>query len=138
MHNRKIALFILIFVVAGSLTLGTVDVRSEAVYIVPPTSSAGGTAELKYQSVCGPGTVVTKPTCSTGDPYIFVFPVYMKGGITTSIYAMTGVTTFATDNGNGTWTVRAQVKDARDALWEDPLAIQTIVQVWCCANADCS
>lgn len=137
MRNRTVALLILIFVVAGFLAFGNESARGEAVYIVPPTS-AGGTAELKYQSICGPGTIVAKPTCSTGNPYIFVFPVYMKGGITTNIYAMTGVSTFATDNGNGTWTIRAQVKDARDALWEDPLAIQTIVQVWCCANADCS
>ena len=126
-----------ISLLAAYILMSPLKAASEAVYIVPAGGGGGGGNALVYQSVKDPNAVITKPTCSSGNPYIFVMPVYMVGGITTNIYPITGISTFAVDNG-ATWTVKAQVKDSRDQLFENPLAIRTIVQVWCCESADCS
>lgn len=137
-NRRDLCIFIpAILVFMAVMIFGHEKAQGEAVYIIPP-AAATSTAQLRSQTVRSPGDIVAKPVCTSGTAYIFVYPVYMVGGITSNIYAITGISTFAVDNGNGTWTVRAQVKDARNSLWENPLAIKTITQIWCCANADCS
>jgi len=114
MRNRTVALLILIFVVAAFLAFGNEIARSEAVYIVPPTS-AGGTAELKYQAIKQPHDIIAKPSCASGNPYIFVFPVVVFGGGGLTLYPITGFFAFATDMGDGTWKVRAQLKESANA-----------------------
>lgn len=127
----------LAFVVAGAVGL----VRGEAVYIIPPSSGGGsGTAELKYQAIKQPGEIIPKPSCTSGNPYIFVFPAAVFGGTGYTLYPITGFFTFATDMGDGTWMVRAQLKESSSpsTVLETANAIQTIVQVWCCVNPDCN
>ncbi len=110
---------------------------AEAVYIIPPAPESG--AVLKYKSVHLSGTVLDKPSCDPGmTAKIFVTPVRMLGGSSTTIVPIAGVSTFATDNGNGKWTVRGQVKTADNGLLEDGGAIVLVVEVYCCVNELCN
>ncbi|NLT22158.1 MAG: hypothetical protein GXX82_03840 [Syntrophorhabdus sp.] len=109
---------------------------AEAVYIIPPAPESG--AVLKYKSVHLSGTVLDKPSCDPGmTAKIFVTPVRMLGGSSTTIVPIAGVSAFATDNGNGKWTVRGQVKTADNGLLEDGGAIVLVVEVYCCVNELC-
>ncbi|OPY03751.1 MAG: hypothetical protein A4E60_00048 [Syntrophorhabdus sp. PtaB.Bin047] len=110
---------------------------AEAVYIIPPAPESS--AVLKYKSVHYSGTILDKPSCDPGmTAKIFVTPVRMLGGSSTTIVPIAGVSTFATDNGNGKWTVRGQVKTADNGLLEDSSAIVLVVEVYCCFNEFCS
>lgn len=138
--NRILKVFAFIVIITFMTVVPGPDqanqANGEAVYIVPSAGSSSGNV-LKYQSVVNSTNTVNKPTCSSGSPYIFVFPVYAIGSDTTNIYAITGISTYAVDNGSY-WTVRAQVKDVRNQLYEGAASIKAIVQVWCCSNATCS
>ncbi len=110
---------------------------AEAVYIIPPAPESG--AVLKYKSVHYSGASLDKPSCDPGmTAKIFVTPVRMLGGPSTTIVPIAGVSTFATDNGNGKWTVRGQVKTADNGLLEDSSAIVLVVEVYCCVNELCN
>jgi|GEM_PF-1722101 len=110
---------------------------AEAVYIIPPVPEGG--AVLKYKSVHLSGTVLDKPSCDAGmTARIFVTPVRMLGGSSTTIVPIAGVSAFATDNGNGKWTVRGQVKTADNGLLEDGNAIVLVVEAYCCVNDLCN
>ncbi|MDD3845063.1 MAG: hypothetical protein PHC90_01740 [Syntrophorhabdaceae bacterium] len=111
---------------------------AEAVYIVPPLSESGG-AVLQYKGVHYSGTVLQKPSCDPGmTAKIFVTPVRMLGGTSTTIVPIAGVSTYATDNGNETWTVRGQVKTADNGYTESSSAIALIAEVYCCVNELCN
>lgn len=110
---------------------------AEAVYIIPPVPESG--AILKYKSVHVSGTILDKPLCDPGmTAKIFVTPARMLGGSSTTIVPIAGVSAFATDNGNGKWTVRGQVKTADNVLLEDGSAIVLVVEVYCCVNELCN
>jgi len=135
---RRILLFgALLFL--GLLSLEATGQRAcaEAVYIVPPVPESG--AVLKHKSVHYSGTVLQKPSCDPGmTAKIFVTPARILGGTSTTIVPIAGVSTFATDNANGTWTVRGQVKTSDNGYTEYSGAIALIVEIYCCVNELCN
>lgn len=86
--------------------------------------------DIKYLNVVDPGSVVTKPTCYSGtSPLVYVMPSNFRGG--TAGKAIIGVTSKAVDNGDGTWTVSADVKDIANTLYSDATAIKLLVISLC-------
>ncbi len=135
-RRKLLAKILFLLCLFGFAAMGQ-KVLAEAVYIIPPAPESG--AVLKYKSVHHSGTVLDKPSCDTGmTARIFVTPVRMLGGSSTTIVPVAGVSAFATDNGNGKWTVRGQVKTADNDLMEDGNAIVLIVEVYCCVNELCN
>ena len=79
--------------------------------------------DIKVIGIYNPGAVITKPTCPAGKTAdIYVSPTNMRTG--TAGTAMTGAVSSATDNGNGTWTVNAQVKDVNNTVFNDSTAVK--------------
>lgn len=114
-----------------------VMVLGEAVYVVLPTGS--GSAVLMYKSIRYNNDIIQKPSCETpAKAKIFVAPVRMLGGRASPLTPIAGISTFAVDNGDGTWTVKGQVKTAGDATVEDPQGISMIVETYCCTNDLCN
>lgn len=113
---------------------------AEAVYIVSPPQDSSRAA-LMYKSVRYSNEIIPKPTCDPPMiPKIFVTPVRMLGGIDgikNPLVPIAGVSTYAVDTGDGTWTVRGQVKTAGDATIEDPRGVAMIVETYCCMNELC-
>ncbi len=128
-----------VLLLLGLFSLAATGQRAyaEAVYIIPPAPESG--AVLKYKSVHYSGTVLQKPSCDPGmTAKIFVTPVRMLGGASTAIVPIAGVSTFATDNGDGKWTVRGQVKTSDNGYTEYSGAIALIVEIYCCVNELCN
>lgn len=86
--------------------------------------------DIKYMSVVDPGAIITKPTCYSGTTAsIYVMPSNFRGG--TAGKAIIGVTSKAVDNGDGTWTVSADVKDVDNTLYSDGTAIKLLALSLC-------
>lgn len=86
--------------------------------------------DIKYISMNNNGDIVTQPTCYSGaTPYIDVLPANFVTGA--SGQPMTGFTSWATDNGNGTWTVYGQVRGSDNVLYSDSSSIKLQVIVVC-------
>ncbi len=130
-------LFLLVF--ACTFTTAS-RVLAEAVYIVSPPAGSGRAA-LMYKSIMYCNDIIKKPACDAPmTPRIFVTPVRMLGGtdgIESPLVPIAGVSAYAVDNGDGTWTVKGQVKTAGDATIEDRKGVAMIVETYCCANDLC-
>ena len=79
--------------------------------------------DIKLIGIYNPAAVIAKPTCSGGKTaYIYVSPTNMRTG--TAGTPMIGVVSSATDNGDGTWTVNASVKDVYDTVYSDASSVK--------------
>ena len=79
--------------------------------------------DIKLIGIYNPGAVITKPTCTGGKTaHIYVSPTNMRTG--TAGTPMIGVVSSATDNGDGTWTVNASVKDVYDTVYSDASSVK--------------
>ncbi|MBP7528350.1 MAG: hypothetical protein KA801_10510 [Syntrophorhabdaceae bacterium] len=121
----------------GFMAAAAQNVRAEAVYIIPPAGD--GSIILMYKGIHYSGNVITKPACYPSmHQRIFVTPVRMLGGYGDPLNPIAGVSTFAIDNGNGSWTIRGQVKTAGSLTIEAADAIAMIVELYCCVDINCN
>jgi len=134
--ENNFCLILLSLALIGIVPTGS-RVCAEAVYIIPPSADSG--ALLMYKSVHYSNETLAKPSCDPSmAPKIFVTPVRMLGGTRSPITPIAGVSTYAVDNGDGTWTVKGQVKTSGDSTIEDPQGIAMIVETYCCTNDLCN
>jgi len=118
-------------------TAAAQNAGAEAVYIIPPTGDNG--VVLMYKGIHYSGNVITKPACYPSMyQRIFVTPVRMLGGYGDPLNPIAGISTYAIDNGNGSWTIRGQVKTAGSLTIEAADAIAMIVELYCCVDTNCN
>lgn len=112
---------------------------AESVYIVEPNLK-----EVKFKSIMYGGQTVNKPNCPSGwIASIFITPAIIvpaqSGG---QPYPIAGFNPYAADNGTY-WTVKVQVKDSQNTLFEDYDATtnpytRVLVEAMCCpAGGSC-
>lgn len=140
MPATKMFLPVFILLAVACTVAAASPALAEAVYIVSPPVEAGRAA-LMYKSVMYSNDILKKPACDAPmAPRIFVTPVRMLGGtdgIENPLIPIAGVSAYAVDNGDGTWTVKGQVKTVGDATIEDRRGVAVIVETYCCINDLC-
>lgn len=127
---------ILFLGIAGSAATGQYA-GAEAVYIIPPAADNG--AVLMYKSVHHNGARIMKPSCGPSmTPRIFVTPVRMLGRISdNTITPIAGVSAYAVDNNDGSWTVKGEVRTVASAVIEGQETISMVVELYCCVKDSC-
>lgn len=127
---------ILFFGIIGFAPTGW-HVGAEAVYIIPPTADNG--AVLMYKSVHHSGEKITKPSCDPSmTPKIFVTPVRMLGRVSgNTIAPIAGISAYATDNNDGSWVIKGEVRIVGSDIIETREAIAMIVELYCCVKDSC-
>jgi len=131
--GKVLCRMILFFGIVGFTATGR-HVGAEAVYIIPPAADNG--AVLMYKSVHHSGEKITKPSCDPSmTPKIFVTPVRMLGRVSgDTIAPIAGISAYATDNNDGSWIVKGEVKIVGSNIIEAREAIAMIVELYCCAK----
>lgn len=121
----------------AGFTAAAQDASAEAVYIIPPAGDGG--IVLMYKGIHYSGNVIAKPACYPSMyQRIFVTPVRMLGGYGDPLNPIAGISTYAIDNGNGSWTIRGQVKTAGSLTIEAADAVAMTVELYCCVDTDCN
>ncbi|MHB8109896.1 MAG: hypothetical protein ACYDHW_07675 [Syntrophorhabdaceae bacterium] len=139
-HTR---VFLYLVISLAAIFTGYTDCKGEAVYIIPPVNSSSSKVEMKSQTIVWSGEWIKKPECTTGNPRIYVYPVYVTGlnPYNSYIYSITGFSAYAVDGtisgNNGYWLIVGEVKNELDQL-TTAYSMRLLAQTWCCANDDCS
>lgn len=131
---KKIIALVAIIMLFVPLTLS----YGESIYIVQPNLK-----EVKYKSIVAPETVIPKPSCPSGwIPSIFVTPAVIAAYSADTGWNLNVISVFkvwAVDNGNNTWTAKAQVKDNKGNIFSASTNhIKLLVETMCCpSNENC-
>jgi hypothetical protein len=116
------------------ITLSKGLVWAESVFILQPNIN-----EIKYKAIVDVNTIVTKPTCPSG----WVASVFVTPAVFSAYSAATGwqlnviavVKSWAQDNGNGTWTIKLQLKDHQGNVFNAAGGHQRLlVETMCCPS----